>query len=178
MSEPTDRCCAVHTLRACNAQQQAPDTQQATQQARNIAPGSPSILDLARNITRNSDATRAEKLRNKRPENGPDLLRVVAPVVCADCRHFTPDSINPSDGIGSCNAGQDGLHYPRMKRECTGFQITRAALDQLASEISSEPARFAAGVWTDGDYDRPEHIRRLAKEIEQCGIPAQWRTAP
>ena len=119
-------------------------------------------------------------LRSQLAENKAEILAVLDPspppliVVCADCRYFNPDEINPADGIGSCAAGRDGLHYPRMKRDCDGFQISRVALDQLASELSTDPDAFAAAVWADGIYTHPLHIRRLAHEIEQRGTPADW----
>ena len=179
MSARNDDCCAVRTLSTRNTQQQHPETQPDAQQARNNAPASPSVLDLARNRTRSTRATRAKNTRNNQPQNDRDLPGIVAPVRCPECRHFTPNPNNPDQGLGSCAvSAADRMPWPALERACSRFQITRAALDQLASEISSDPARFAAGVWTDGDYDRPEHIRRLAEEIEQRGYPTEWRTDP
>lgn len=83
-------------------------------------------------------------------------------VVCADCRNFQPDGINPTGGMGTCTAGQGELHYPRMSRQCAGFQISRPALDRLASEIHPDPENFASMVWQDRLYDQPQHIQRLA----------------
>ena len=110
-------------------------------------------------------------------ESKASILAVLDPpppppvVVCEDCRHFKPDSINPADGIGSCAAGQDGLHYPRMRRECYGFQISRPALDRLASEIHSQPESFASMVWADGLCDQPRQIRWLADRIDPAILP-------
>ena len=116
-------------------------------------------------------------LQSQLAANKEAILAVLDPpppppvVICADCRHFAPDAINPAEGIGACTAGQAGLYYPRMKRPCSAFQITRSALDLLAQEVSRQPQRFAEMVWQDGVYDQPHHIRRLAERIEQVGFP-------
>lgn len=69
----------LHTLYARNTQQMGRSVQHNAQQVRNMTTETLSILDLARNKARNSGATQAENLRNKRPDSDPDLLRVVAP---------------------------------------------------------------------------------------------------
>lgn len=44
-------------------------------------------------------------------------------VTCGGCRHFTPDTINPAEGVGTCNANREPrqsepLCYPMAKRDC------------------------------------------------------------
>ena len=42
------------------------------------------------------------------------------PVTCGDWQHFTPDTINPPAGMGTCASGQD-LHYPMQRHACATF---------------------------------------------------------
>jgi len=44
-------------------------------------------------------------------------------VTCEGCRHFTPDTINPTAGMGTCGAGK-GVHYPMALHIC-GSHTTR-----------------------------------------------------
>lgn len=44
-------------------------------------------------------------------------------VTCEGCRHFTPDTINPAAGIGTCGADK-GMHWP-MARHICGNHSTR-----------------------------------------------------
>lgn len=37
---------------------------------------------------------------------------------CRTCGLFTPDTINPTTGMGACGAGR-GYHYPLAKHRCT-----------------------------------------------------------
>jgi hypothetical protein len=46
------------------------------------------------------------------------------PVACESCRHFTPDTINPPAGIGTCGAGK-GSHYPAQQHGCDTFDPAR-----------------------------------------------------
>lgn len=39
------------------------------------------------------------------------------PVTCEGCRHFTPDTINPEAGMGTCGAGK-GMHWPMTRHTC------------------------------------------------------------
>jgi hypothetical protein len=40
-------------------------------------------------------------------------------VTCGDCRYFARDTINPSEGMGSCKAGCDPARpYPMVKHTC------------------------------------------------------------
>lgn len=39
-------------------------------------------------------------------------------VACGDCRHFTPDHINPATGLGYCGAGK-GAYYPMRRHRCS-----------------------------------------------------------
>ena len=39
------------------------------------------------------------------------------PVTCEGCRHFTPDTINPAAGMGTCGAGK-GIHWPMARHIC------------------------------------------------------------
>jgi len=41
-------------------------------------------------------------------------------VTCEGCRHFTPETINPAAGMGSCGAGK-GMHYPMQRHACAVF---------------------------------------------------------
>ena len=43
------------------------------------------------------------------------------PVTCGDCQHFTPDTINPPAGMGTCASGH-GMHYPMQQHRCGEFQ--------------------------------------------------------
>jgi hypothetical protein len=55
-----------------------------------------------------------------------------ATVHCRDCQHFTPDAINPPEGVGFCGATLTGLPpkgqrgygccYPSSPRACPNFQ--------------------------------------------------------
>ncbi|MBQ4853744.1 hypothetical protein IMW82_03495 [Rhodanobacter sp. B2A1Ga4] len=49
-------------------------------------------------------------------------------VACEGCRHFTPDTINPAAGMGTCGAGK-GMHWP-MARHICGNHSTRNPHDQ------------------------------------------------
>lgn len=42
-------------------------------------------------------------------------------VTCGDCQHFTPDTINPPAGMGTCSSGH-GSHYPMTAHRCEAFQ--------------------------------------------------------
>ena len=41
-------------------------------------------------------------------------------VSCEGCAHFTPDTINPEAGMGTCGAG-NGSHYPMAWRACIDY---------------------------------------------------------
>lgn len=41
-------------------------------------------------------------------------------VTCEGCRHFTPDTINPAAGMGTCGAGK-GTHWPMASYRCEQF---------------------------------------------------------
>ncbi|MEO9080036.1 MAG: hypothetical protein ABI268_12100 [Rhodanobacter sp.] len=41
-------------------------------------------------------------------------------VTCGDCQHFTPDTINPPAGMGTCNSGH-GMHYPMKAHRCAAY---------------------------------------------------------
>jgi hypothetical protein len=41
-------------------------------------------------------------------------------ITCGDCQHFTPDTINPPAGMGTCNRGH-GTHYPMTAHRCASF---------------------------------------------------------
>ncbi|MGA0585600.1 hypothetical protein ACO2Q2_00435 [Dyella sp. KRB-257] len=49
-------------------------------------------------------------------------------VTCEGCAHFTPDTINPEAGMGTCGAG-NGSHYPMQRHVCAGFAITTEKRD-------------------------------------------------
>jgi hypothetical protein len=71
--------------------------------------------------------TPAEKI-DSRPVSGPAM----GTVHCRDCQHFTPDAINPPEGVGLCGATLTGLPpkgqrgygccYPSSPRACPNFQ--------------------------------------------------------
>ena len=42
-------------------------------------------------------------------------------ITCGDCQHFTPDTINPPAGMGTCASGH-GMHCPMQRHACTIFQ--------------------------------------------------------
>lgn len=44
---------------------------------------------------------------------------------CGDCLHFTPDTINPTAGMGTCGTGH-GSHYPMTEHRCASFQLDGA----------------------------------------------------
>lgn len=44
-------------------------------------------------------------------------------VTCEGCAHFTPDTINPAAGMGTCGAGK-GMHWPMTRHVC-GTHSTR-----------------------------------------------------
>ncbi|WP_149365837.1 hypothetical protein [Rhodanobacter sp. T12-5] len=44
-------------------------------------------------------------------------------VTCEGCAHFTPDTINPAAGMGTCGAGM-GMHWPITRHAC-GTHSTR-----------------------------------------------------
>ena len=46
------------------------------------------------------------------------------PVTCEGCQHFTPDTINPPAGMGTCSAGK-GSHYPAQQHRCDTFDPAR-----------------------------------------------------
>jgi hypothetical protein len=45
-------------------------------------------------------------------------------VTCESCRHFNPDTINPTAGMGACGAGK-GMHYPMQRHGCDAFDPAR-----------------------------------------------------
>lgn len=47
------------------------------------------------------------------------------PPRCEDCRHFTPDPINPPAGVGTCRVGLGGFHAGALHR-CQGFTERKA----------------------------------------------------
>ncbi|CAM5243777.1 TubC N-terminal docking domain-related protein [Rhodanobacter lindaniclasticus] len=42
-------------------------------------------------------------------------------VACEGCRHFTPDTLNPPAGMGTCGAGK-GMHYPMQHHGCGDYR--------------------------------------------------------
>lgn len=46
------------------------------------------------------------------------------PVTCEDCRHFTPDTINPPAGMGVCGAGK-GMHWPMQRHACADHSMRK-----------------------------------------------------
>lgn len=52
--------------------------------------------------------------------------RIPRPVVeCGECRHFTPDTINPPGGLGDCGnrtAAAPGLSWPFTTKQCPVWQ--------------------------------------------------------
>jgi hypothetical protein len=44
-------------------------------------------------------------------------------VTCEGCRHFTPDTINPAAGMGTCGAGK-GMHWPMARHTCADHRPT------------------------------------------------------
>jgi hypothetical protein len=45
-------------------------------------------------------------------QQAPALPSQAEAVPCCDCRHWTPDPINPAGGAGLCGAGAGGSAYP------------------------------------------------------------------
>jgi hypothetical protein len=44
-------------------------------------------------------------------------------IACGDCQHFTPDTINPPAGMGTCTSGH-GMHYPMTAHRCAAYLIS------------------------------------------------------
>lgn len=42
-------------------------------------------------------------------------------VRCGDCRHFTPDTVNPAAGVGTCAAG-NAARWPMQPHRCPDMQ--------------------------------------------------------
>jgi hypothetical protein len=51
-------------------------------------------------------------------------------IACGDCQHFTPDTINPPAGMGTCTSGH-GMHYPMTAHRCAEHLIS-AEIGDLA----------------------------------------------
>ncbi|MDE2154856.1 MAG: hypothetical protein KGJ32_03030 [Xanthomonadaceae bacterium] len=49
-------------------------------------------------------------------------------VTCGDCQYFTPDTINPPAGMGTCASGH-GMHYPMKAHRCAGYLISTEKRD-------------------------------------------------
>lgn len=48
------------------------------------------------------------------------------PVICADCGHFNPDTLNPAAGMGDCGSGH-GMHWAGERHTCASFQSDKKA---------------------------------------------------
>jgi len=44
------------------------------------------------------------------------------PVLCRDCSHWIPDSINPPGGLGKCEKNMPGLAWPTRNLNCDHYQ--------------------------------------------------------
>lgn len=74
------------------------------------------------------------------------------PVMSEACRHFTPDTINPTAGIGVCGAGK-GAHWPMVRHACGGhwprntaqffLSIKRDGLDSERLDATPKTPRCA-----------------------------------
>jgi hypothetical protein len=53
-----------------------------------------------------------------------------AKIVCADCKHFKPDTIGNGSGLGECASMPSKLifppPYPHAKRECNKFEVKKS----------------------------------------------------
>lgn len=45
-------------------------------------------------------------------------------IICAECRHYQPDAINPAEGMGRCaiDANHGGTNWPYQRRACGSFR--------------------------------------------------------
>lgn len=79
--------------------------------------------------------------------------RAVQLVQCRNCQHYTPDTVNPADGIGTCAAGAwpqsrstGGTRpmppYPGAARDCTQYVDNRPMPDKLRARFRATCARL------------------------------------
>jgi hypothetical protein len=59
------------------------------------------------------DAARAAWLAAMNPAPSVDANPASVGGTCRECRHWTPDAINPVEGLGHCAAGSSKLPYPQ-----------------------------------------------------------------
>lgn len=70
------------------------------------------------------------------------------PVTCGDCQHFTPDTINPPAGMGSCGSGH-GIHYPMQRRVCATFLPDKEPIEKVSVKVSDGNLKNTR--WRDDD---------------------------
>lgn len=44
-------------------------------------------------------------------------------VACGDCRHFLPDTVNPTAGMGGCRLGTGRAYWPMKKHRCADWKL-------------------------------------------------------
>lgn len=94
------------------------------------------------------------------------------PVRCRDCRHFTPNPSNPSQGLGACAVeSPDRMCWPSLKSPCSAFQISPTAVAEIAAQLLDDPVRFTGMVIADDIYHHPKQVQRLAEIIRCQGFP-------
>lgn len=99
-----------------------------------------------------------------KPYSAKESKPVLALVRCGQCHHFKPNTKNPEQGLGRCEAGAEGEHlpYPLAPRRCATWRPTPSALLEICraacAGLELKPEKLAQ--WLVGQND------------------AQWMTPP